>query len=92
MITTIYYDTFHNTYLLSISEHAAPGRYVEVFRGTRPAEAEQNPAIENETVMAEEEFDEIVRHLIGEETVEEEPAAEEPVEEAAEEAEEPAEE
>ena len=90
MITTIYYDTFHNTYLLSISEHAAPGRYVEVFRGTRPAEAEQNPAIENETVMAEEEFDEIVRHLIGEEMAEE---VEEPVEEAAEEpAEEPAEE
>lgn len=87
MITTIYYDTFHNNYLLSISEHAAPGRYVEVFRGTRPAEAEQNPAIENETVMAEEEFDEIVRHLIGEETAEEpvEEAAEEPVEEPAEE-------
>lgn len=80
MITTIYYDTVHNNYMLSIGKNAERGRYVEIFRGIRPAEAEQNPTIENETVMAEEEFDEIVHHLISEEMTEE---VEEPIEEAA---------
>ena len=64
MITTIYYDTFRNSYSLAISEKSAPNRYVEVFRGQRPENSEQIDQIENETEMDEETFDAIVAELM----------------------------